>query len=163
MTNEQLRLAHCPNTINLLFIGESPPASGRFFYARNSGLYRAVFEAFQTVHPVLAEPEFLNAFKSAGCYLVDLCPDPVDHLPMPVRRAARRASEPSLATQIQHLRPRQIVTTLRSIETHVQNAVDQADWTGPILTLPYPGRWQHHKAAFIDTLNPIIKKLTIPQ
>ncbi len=77
----------------MLFIGESPPASGRFFYHRDSGLYRATCDAFQIIDPAINDENFLAAFQAMGCYLIDLCPDPVDRLDPPSRRAACRAGE----------------------------------------------------------------------
>src|SRR5215475_10648558 len=50
---EALRESFRPERIRLLFIGEAPPASGRFFYSRNSGLYRAMREAFAAIAPLL--------------------------------------------------------------------------------------------------------------
>ena len=44
---ERLRQQFRPEAVRLLFIGESPPASGRFFYHGDSGLYRAIREVFQ--------------------------------------------------------------------------------------------------------------------
>ena len=43
---EGLRNRYCPDSVRILFVGKSPPASGRFFYQADSGLYRAVREAF---------------------------------------------------------------------------------------------------------------------
>ena len=60
MTNEELRRKYRPGRVRLLFIGESPPASGRFFYRRNSGLYLAE-------HPAL---NLIYRFKPRLCYLL---------------------------------------------------------------------------------------------
>ena len=60
MTNEELRRKYRPGRVRLLFIGESPPASGRFFYRRNSGLYLAE-------HPAL---NLIYRFKQRLCYLL---------------------------------------------------------------------------------------------
>jgi hypothetical protein len=50
---ERLRLRYRPVLIRLLFIGESPPASGRFFYRQDSGLYRAIRDAFRRQDTIL--------------------------------------------------------------------------------------------------------------
>jgi hypothetical protein len=60
LTNEELRRKYRPGRVRLLFIGESPPASGRFFYRRNSGLYLAE-------HPAL---NLIYRFKQRLCYLL---------------------------------------------------------------------------------------------
>lgn len=159
MTNEELRRKYRPSQVRWLFVGESPPASGRFFYRRNSGLYRAVRDVFAAVDPSVHDENFLEIFRSSGCYLVDLCSQPVDQLSPSFRRATCRAGEPRLAKTIACLNPQMIATMLRSIEGNVSNAVAQACWSGPLLHLPYPGRWAHLKAEFVSGLLPVVERL----
>jgi GNAT superfamily N-acetyltransferase len=142
-----------------LFIGESPPASGRFFYQRDSGLYRAIREAFQRAEPSIGDDAFLDAFQSAGCYLVDLCLDPVDRLGAQERAENCRRGEAGLATKIRQLQPPVIITVVRSIEANVRNAAGRAGWTGNMIHLPYPGRWAHLRKKFVDGLWPAIAGL----
>jgi len=71
---ETLRESFRPKRIRILFIGEAPPASGRFFYSANSGLYRAMRDAFRTVDPQIDDENFLSLFQALGCYLTDLSP-----------------------------------------------------------------------------------------
>ena len=47
MTTEELRRRYRPETVRALFVGESPPAGGTFFYAANSNLYRFTEQAFR--------------------------------------------------------------------------------------------------------------------
>ena len=161
-TLEQLRNRHRPQPVQLLFIGESPPASGRFFYHGDSGLYRAMREAFQAADPSIYYESFLAAFQALGCYLIDLCREPVDHLDPQSRRAACQAAEASLASTIARLRPLTIATIVRSIEANVLNAVARANWQGTMIHLPYPGRWSHFKDAFVEALVPAISELLRP-
>lgn len=149
---EQIRNSFRPNSIKLLFIGEAPPASGRFFYCRNSGLFRAMRDAFQLADRSINGENFLSHFKASGYYLIDLCASPVDQLNPPERRLARKSAVPTLATKISELRPLKIATLLRSIESDVLHAIAMANWKGPILHLPYPGRWIQHKKAFNEAL-----------
>jgi hypothetical protein len=88
----------------LLFIGESPPASGRFFYSANSGLYRAMRDAFQAADSRVNE-SFLAVFRARGCYLVDLAAEPVDRLEPALRRTMRQRGEKALAREIARLQP----------------------------------------------------------
>ena len=141
-----------PARVKVLFLGESPPASGRNFYRANSGLYRAMREAFLAADATFHTGEFLSAFRNAGCYLIDLCPEPVDRLPARDRRLACIAGEAHLAEAISSLRPDCIVTLVRSIEANVARAAGKAGWNGPFLSLPYPGRWASHKAFFVSSL-----------
>ncbi|MSV28213.1 MAG: hypothetical protein EXQ52_05645 [Bryobacterales bacterium] len=156
---ETLRRRFRPARIRLLFVGEAPPASGRFFYRGDSGLYRAMRDAFRLADPGIADVSFLDVFQAAGCYLLDLCPEPVDHLDSRSRRAACRANEVPLARAIAQLQPPMIATVVRSIDGNVTQSASCACWSGSFIHLPYPGRWSHHRDAFIATIVPKIKAL----
>jgi hypothetical protein len=158
---ERLRQSFRPPHIRLLFIGESPPASGRFFYSGNSGLYRAMRAAFQIADSKIDDENFLCAFRALGCYLTDLSHEPVDHLEPALRREMRRRGEKSLARDITRFQPDIIAPVLRSIVGNVENAIARADWRGQILHFPYPGRWSRHRKAFIDALVPVIRRLAV--
>lgn len=160
---ERLRRRYRPDDVRVLFVGESPPASGRFFYLQDSGLYRAVLETFQRVDASIDHTNFLSVFAGTGCYLVDLCAEPVDRLEPAPRRAACRAGEAVLARTITRLRPPMIVSVVRSIERNVNRAALGACSRGEILRLPYPGRWQRSRAAFCDELAPTVRELLRPR
>jgi hypothetical protein len=152
-----LRRKFLPKRVRVLFIGESPPASGRFFYRGDSGLYRAVRDLFQTADPSVSEENFLYRFRECGCYLIDTCPDPVNHLDPQARRAACVAGEPSLVRDIRRLQPETIVSLMRSIRDCIDRAAAKANWCGPILDVPYPGRWIRHRRVFMAKLLPYIQ------
>jgi hypothetical protein len=156
---ERLRKSFLPDPVRLLFIGESPPASGRFFYQADSGLYRAFRDTFADLDSSIDDSNFLFKFRSYGCYLADLCADPVDDLNPRARRAACKSSEESLAQTIQLLNPPTIAILLRSIEKNVRRAMDLAGWGGPVILLPYPGRWARHRARFSTLIAPAIQQL----
>jgi hypothetical protein len=156
---EVLRRAFRPAAVRLLFIGESPPASGRFFYCRNSGLYRAMRDAFRRVDPAIDDENFLGAFQASGCYLIDLCGSPVDHLDSKSRKIACQAGEESLSKTIAELQPPTIATLVRSIEPNVLRAASRVGWNGLFLHLPYPGRWSRHREAFWEALTPAVRGL----
>jgi hypothetical protein len=161
--HERLRRRHRPKPVRLLFIGESPPASGRFFYRADSGLFRAMREVFQTADPSIRDETFLEWFQASGCYLIDLCPEPVDRLDAKSRREACQAAEASLSRAIARLRPSTIASVVHSIEGNVKNAVSRAHWDGTVIHLPYPGRWSRHKRAFVDALVPRVRELLSPR
>jgi hypothetical protein len=127
---ERLRRRYRPADLRLLFIGEAPPASGRFFYNRDSGLYRAMQDAFCVIDPSITNESFLAVFQRAGCYLIDTCQHPIDRLDRQSRRAACVASEPLLSRRIRRLQPQAIVTLVRSIRNNVERATHRADWRG---------------------------------
>ena len=94
-----------------------------------------------------------------GCCLIDLCPEPVDRLDPPSRRAACRAAESALSRTIARLQPAIIATVVRSIEGNVTRAAACAAWRGRFVHLPYPGRWSRYKTAFVTELVPVISSL----
>jgi len=154
---EALRRRFRPSNVRVLFVGESPPASGRFFYRRDSGLYRAMRNLFELADPSVSDENFLQKFQECGCYLVDLCSEPVDKLESNARRAAHVAGERSLRRKIGRLQPEVIVSLCRSILPSVSRAATAANWTGPIMEVPYPGRWIHHNRIFTAKLLPLAK------
>lgn len=146
-----------PARVKLLFIGEAPPASGRFFYYADSGLYRAIRSAFINAIPALENGDFLKQFQGLGCYLVDLCAKPVDRLDGKERVRTCKESEARLAGIIKHLQPDLIISLARSISMNVNRAQQQAHWVGPHLNLPYPGRWRLHQIKFEEALEPVLR------
>jgi hypothetical protein len=158
LTKEALRRRYRPVKVKLLFVGEAPPASGRFFYRADSGLYRAIRSTFIQEFPSLENADFLQSFRDLGCYLVDLCGKPVDHLDAAERRQACLHGEIRLAKMIRQFQPTIIVILVRSIVAYVERSQRQANWQGTHLKLPYPGRWQHHRVEFEKALVPVLRK-----
>jgi hypothetical protein len=157
-SRELLRRSYRPKRVRVLFVGEAPPASGRFFYQEDSGLFRAIRHAFVGAFPRLREPDFLESFCALHCYLVDLCEIPVDRLSSRQRIRARRDSEARFAKSLKQLRPEIIVTVVRGIAENVERSQGLANWSGLHIKLPYPGRWHHHRNAFVQTLIPVLRK-----
>jgi len=155
---ERLRRRYRPDHVRILFVGEAPPVSGRFFYQGDSGLYRAVRSTFVAAFPSLLLDEFLQDFQALGCYLVDLCGQPVDHLARCARMSICFAGEVRLARTIRALCPTVMVTLVRSIRASVGRAQRMAGWAGLRLDLPYPGRWKHHRMEFQRQLVPVLLK-----
>jgi hypothetical protein len=155
---ESLRKRYRPDAVQILFVGESPPASGRFFYQADSGLYRALRDTFVAAFPALREREFLESFRSLGCYLVDLCGQPVDQMTRKARQCVCHAGEVRLSRKVRQLRPKIVVTVVRSIGGNVRRAEERASWSGIHVELPYPGRWHHYRAEFRRKLVPMLRK-----
>ena len=158
VASESMHKRYVPVKVCLLFVGESPPASGRLFYHADSGLYRAIRETFIAAFPAMAARDFLAAFSSLGCYLVDLSATPVDRLPAALRKKACTAGEARLRKTIKQFQPKIIITLVRSIAPHVERSLNQTNWRGAHLALPYPGRWHHHRAAFKSALIPLLQR-----
>ena len=156
LARESLRRRYCPSHVRLLFVGESPPASGRFFYQADSGLYRAIRDAFVSALPDLQDADFLESFRDLGCYLVDLCGRPVDRLNGEQRREACVDGELRLSKILGQLQPKTVITVVRSITANVRRAQQRANWRGLHLELPYPGRWHRHRVAFLEAIKPVL-------
>jgi hypothetical protein len=157
-TRERLRRRYRPRSVRVLFVGEAPPVSGRFFYAEDSGLFRAVREAFVSAFPETGNhSSFLEVFRGASCAFTDLCDRPVDHLRPAARRVRRDASESRLAAEIAATRPRALVTVVRAIEPNVRRAAARAEWEGELRVLPYPGRWVQARSRFVAALAPALR------
>src|SRR5215510_3842713 len=140
-SRERLRRQYRPRRLRILFVGEAPPASGRFFYHADSGLYRAIRDTFEAALPSLrsADDDFLESFRRLGCYLVDLCGTPVDRMDARLRRDICVTGEARLARMLRQLRPKIVVVLVRSIASNVRRAETAAGWSGVHLELPYPG------------------------
>lgn len=156
---DQLRLSYRPDIVRILFIGESRPASGRFFYQGDSGLYRAMRDTFQLLHPSITDATFLHTFQVLGCYLVDLCGRPVDKLNPQARQAACLTAEPQLCRVFSTLQPEMAAVVVRSIRQNVRRAASCAGWAGRLLELPYPGRWSSHREVFTAQLVSVLREL----
>lgn len=154
---ERLRRSYRPVRVRVLFVGEAPPASGRFFYSANSGLYRAIRAAFVAAFPHNYDEDFLRRFQSLGCYLVDLCGRPVDRLQEKVRRSVCVAGETRLTKRLKQLHPEIVVVLLRSIAANVSRAAAKAKWSGIQVESPYPGRWYRNRLAFENQLVPLLR------
>ena len=159
LDRERIRAQFLPSPVHLLFVGEAPPASGRFFYRQDSGLFRAVREVFMEYIPAINEANFLVHFQGLGCYLVDLCGKPVDQLEPRERQQARKTSEWRLAAVLRELQPAILVSVVRSIEPNVAAAKELANWSGPHVALPYPGRWRRYREIFQRELLTLLRSM----
>ena len=143
---EELRRRYLPHPIKVLFVGESPPARGTFFYKGDSGLARYTKLSFERAYDIsdLAMADFLNGFQAAGCYLDDLCLEPVNRMTAWDRRVAWKSGVDSLARRLESYSPRIIVPILRSIESSVRQAAEKAGLPDRVRgALSYPGMGNH--------------------
>lgn len=154
---ERTRRAYAPDDLRVLFIGESPPTGGTFFYDANSALYFATCEAFIAAIPALKRRrDFLGAFQQLGCYLDDLSLRPIDKLPTREKLRARDAAVPALARRLTGLTPRLVVVVVKGIRPQVDAALDRAGLGAvPFGALPFPGRW--HRADYVAELTTLVR------
>jgi hypothetical protein len=156
---ESLRDAHKPAQVRFVFIGESAPAGDTFFYAANSTLYFETRAAFERAFPLqLAARPFLEVFVALGCYLDDLCLEPVNNLPDPERQRKRTGAVASLASRLRSYDPQLIIAIGKTTAApHVQSALQYSGLTQvPFRTVAFPGR-PAHKIVFHREIDQILR------
>jgi hypothetical protein len=137
MNVEATRLTFRPARITTLFVGESAPVSGDFFYYGNTQMTRYMRRAFEQ-HFGPGE-DFLARFKSVGWYLDDLVLTPVNQLDERDRKGQCLAARTSLAERISTYKPQAIVTLLHRIKDDVAVAVAEVGCKAPLHSVPFPG------------------------
>jgi hypothetical protein len=161
---ERLRQRYRPSQVRFLFVGESAPAGGTFFYAENSTLYFETRKAFARGVPAqLVGRPFLELFKELGCYLDDLCLEPINHLPDPVRRQRRIDAEAPLAERLRSYHARMVVAIGKTTTApHVRTALHRAGLTAvPFKIVAFPGR-PAHKSMFHREMDAILASPATP-
>lgn len=155
MNIEDIRESFRPKPIRLLLIGESPPASGKFFY-RKSAMTTFTSRAFEkTFNTTFSKTEdFLDYFKACNCYLDDLSHVPVDDKSAEQRERILIDSIPALSDRLQTYKPEVIAIALKKIEGHARKAIDKAILSCPVYTLPFAGNGHQNK--YIEELSNIL-------
>ena len=154
---ERLRQSYRPTLTRMLFVGESRPANGTFFYAGDSILHDAIRDGFLPTCQGFGGIGFLSYFAKLGCYVEDLCPEPVNQWKIrdPRRLAARDAGEAALAVRLTGLEPAVVVLVMKAIVPNVQRALSAATIASPVHALPFPGR-PRHRETFVRNLSQIV-------
>jgi hypothetical protein len=139
---EALRAAYRPKQIATLFVGESAPISGKFFYDGNNTMVRYMQRATEAVIP--GTGDFLDRFKSYGWYLDDLVLTPINNMLAKDRKAQWLAARESLKVRIARYRPLAIVSLLkeRQFASIVHGAAVDARSEALLCVVPFPGNGQ---------------------
>lgn len=159
---ERQRQRHRPAATTLLLVGESPPAGGTFFYNGNSRLFFEAKKAFEQTlaHSFPDAGEFLHFFQESGCFLIDLCATPVNRLPAPERREARRDAVTGLSNRLAALRPTTILPVALAIEKHVRDAALLAGLEARVRpAAPFPSFG--HQARFVRAVSDELKQIVL--
>jgi hypothetical protein len=155
-TVEAVRKRYRPSRITTLFVGESAPNSGDFFYYDNTSMSRHMHEAIKAAGLAGSEA-FLERFKAYGWYLDDLVLCPVNHLPRLERMKHCRDAKQALADRIKRYQPAAIVSMLLRIQGIVEAAADDAACTAKRFAVPFPGNGQ--QARFREKMAYILPQL----
>lgn len=164
---EIIRAGFKPDPVNVLYVGESAPAGGTFFYLANSALYRCIQRAFNSVYDreCGVGETFLNFFKDKKCYLDDLCLEPVNNLAREIRQERRINGIPDLAARIEKMQPKAIVVVMKAIKREVREAVNEAGLTGLTennsfyYTATFPA--YHHEGACVQDHIKVLQELNV--
>jgi hypothetical protein len=143
LTVEKARQNHRPTRITTLFVAESAPSGGTFFYYGNGHLGRYLRRSVEEV--LAGDGGFLERFQSYGWYLDDLVLAPVNQLTPRDRRAAHLGAAQHLQRRIAEYRPLAIVCLLKSISAIVRAAASGAGFDGPFFEVPFPGNGQQRR------------------
>jgi hypothetical protein len=158
---EALRLKYRPRKIRVLFVAESRPIGGTFFYAGNSHLVRYTERAFRMAYgvPAMTMADFLDGFKAEGCYLEDLCAEPVNQIKKyALRRAEWARGVPHLLKQLEGASPLAIVPIHKGSERYVRQAAEQAGLLHLLkAAIPYPGMGNHPR--YMAELSRVVQEL----
>ena len=157
MDVESLRISYRPEEVHLLLVGESAPASGRFFYHK-SPMTTFTRRAFEKAYGITFEDNqaFLRFLQSCGCYLEDLSLTPVNTMPAQERAQTLQASVSALAQRIRDAEPAVVVAVLRRIERYVREALERVGRPVVFRVLPFAGN--HFQNQYIDGLSGILRQ-----
>jgi len=153
--------------IKVLFIGESPPEDGTFFYCANSKLYYATREAFERAYNKEI-PNFLRCFKYLGCYLIDIFDEPGKKIDSSCQEFKDQINR--LAQNIKDINPKFIIVVHERVCYCVKLALSQAKLNTDLRCLPFPQITQRgvqkntsSYSAYIHQLAEIIEEELIPR
>jgi len=157
---ENIRLSFRPDRIRVLFVGESPPANGTFFYKCDSNLCHYTQEAFSSTFDMefLDAAHFLKFFGDQGCYLDDLSLTSVNIMDKPTRRRARENGVRLLANRIRTYEPETVIVVMRAIARYVKESIGIAGLNlVPVYSLPFPSMGNQRK--YVVKLTEVLREL----
>ncbi len=152
---EPLRASYGPNKIKVLFVGESAPAGGAFFY-KQTGQVHSQFRTALAPH-IGDSPSFVEAFKHAGFYLDDLVLEPVNWLSRSERQAIHATSIASLAERLKDYEAPHLVAFMKGIVSPVKAAIAASGRTCQFRVVPFPGNGR--QAEFRAAMKAIMPEL----
>lgn len=145
-TFENLRKNYKPDNVEVLFIGESRPQGGTFFYQEDSSLYRETKKAFDEY---LTQDIFtLGNFKKWNCWLYDICKNPVNALDDAKRIGCIHKNIPRLVDVLETEKPKLIIVCKKTFvepeirSSYVMNTFRNGE---SIFFLSHPGHGNQSK------------------
>jgi hypothetical protein len=148
LDREKVREQYRPRRPTLLFVGESPPSSGKFFYFGSGIVFASTKRAFaQAFHRSFSNSEdFFHFFGRCGCYLDDISHDAIDDLPVLERKQAINGCIDSFAQRLRDYKPDAIIVFLKRIASPVTIAASLANIPREkLMFLPFPGNGHQNR------------------
>lgn len=152
---DQIRNKYKPDCIRILFVGESAPAGGTFFYNANSQAYHTIRSFFGKDNDTC----FLTWFKDQGFYLDDLVQRPINDTAQHERTAAWKAGIPDLAARIRSYHPQMVIAIVLKIRADVAEAARLSGTGATFHAVPFPGNG--HQLKFKEAMSRILPYLPI--
>jgi hypothetical protein len=161
-----------PGRVKLLWIAESPPTSGSYFYfPKTTGqdhLFRETMRAVGiwpskvVMKKGVDKRPLLQSFRSKGFFLIDTCSHPVDKLKDRERKRAILEGTSGVLELVSELNPNGVIIVKSNIYDPVKRALESSGFAGKILNqkpLPFPshGRQQSYRKRISD----ILRKLRV--
>ena len=163
-----------PKKIRLVFVAESPPSSGGFFYFPETigkdHLFRETMKALRLwplskpMKKGLNKRVLLEEFQSQGLFLIDTCRLPVDKLSDKERRVAIDREAPGLARRVEDLNPRGVIIVKKTIYAPVLDALVRVGLGDRVLNsreLPFPSHGK--QTQYRKRLRRLMKRRILPK
>jgi len=152
---EKLRSSYRPRHITTLFVGESPPHSGAFFYKDDSQLCHEMKKAFGD------SASFLSEFQVNGFFLDDLVLYPINHMEGAERNEHRWKGVPSLAQRMKNYQPSTVIALMCAIKPMVIEAICKAGLSHvQLYVTPFPshGNQKRFRAKMAEVMPKILNR-----
>ena len=147
---ERARVKYKPKNVKILFVGESRPNSGKFFYLDDTNLYNYTKKAFEQLGDIKNFSR--EKFRDLGCYLYDVCDVPVNkEFTKAQRRELLIAGLPRLDKTINELEPDYIIVVKKSdMKKVVYEHICQKNYTDnkTAFNLPFPNCGQQNEYVY---------------
>ena len=159
MDIERIREGYLPKRVKILFVGESPPVRGNFFYLGDdftNHTQKAFEEALGDEFDTFID--FLCAFREMGCFLDDISHEPVNDMENVERENVLQECTGQCAERLSIYSPDIIVVTPKQIRDHINAAILIAGLQViPCHLLPYPAWNRNNIGNYISQLTEILK------
>lgn len=154
---EEIRQRYKPIKVRRLFVGESRPINGTFFYFENSNLYKYTKQAFEEIYSNFFD---LKSFMNDGYWLYDVCEIPVNGMSDASRRQCINDGIPQLMYAIREMEPEIVIVVKKGeLRTATRELITNLGYIDGhnlfYLSFPACGRQQEYKSGLVNILRDI--------